>query len=238
MRLFKTAFITGASSGLGLELFKLLQKQRIQLIATGRGDLPDAHIAIKADLIREREKVIALIEEHVPDLVINCAGVGAYGPAIHHSLDLLTVNAIAPIEITIAAAKAMLNAKKEGIILNVASAAALIPMPYMALYGAAKSALTSFSKSFDAEMRENGIRILVSLPGPIQTEFAARASLGKFRQKGGMKTEWVAKKIIEQIEKKKSFEVLDWKVRLGIFFAQLFPNWSEKLILQNLSKRL
>ncbi|MBX7067728.1 MAG: SDR family NAD(P)-dependent oxidoreductase [Parachlamydiales bacterium] len=233
----KTALVTGASSGLGLELCKLLRKKGVRLIATARKNLPEADLVVKADLLHEREKIIGLIEKEAPDLVINCAGFGTYGPAIDHSMDLLEVNANAAIQITLAAAKAMLKAQKKGIILNVSSAASLIPMPYLALYSAAKAALTSFSQSFDAEMQSSGIRILVSLPGQIDTDFAFRASHGKYRQMGGMNKDWVAMQIMRQIERKIPYEVLDWKVRLGVLFANLFPSLATKLIAKNLRER-
>lgn len=234
---FKLALVTGASSGLGLELCRLFRKKGIRLIATGRKNLPEADLALHADLKSERHKVIELIEREAPDLVINCAGAGAYGPAAEHSLDLLEINAGAPIEITIAAAKTMLKAGKKGVILNVSSAAALIPMPYLALYSAAKAALTSFSRSFDAEMRKHNIRILVSLPGQIDTDFAFRASGGKYRQEGGMKKEWVAKRLMRQIERRIPYEVIDWKVRMSIFLAKLLPNAAARLIAKNLQRR-
>jgi len=233
----KLALITGASSGLGLELCKIAAVNGYTLLVTGRKDLPPALVALKADLLHDRGKVLDLIRKYAPDLVINCAGYGAYGPALNHSLDILEVNANAAIEITIEAARAMLHKKKQGIILNVSSAAGTHSMPYMALYSAAKAALTSFSQSFDAEMRSQGIRILVTLPGQIDTPFAERASYGKFKQTGSLNKTYVAKRIWKQIEKKKSYQIIDWKCRIDLFLAKLFPRFAEKVILNHLSKR-
>ncbi|MBU6383274.1 MAG: SDR family NAD(P)-dependent oxidoreductase [Verrucomicrobia bacterium] len=233
----KTALVTGASSGLGREICKLLQQQGMRLIATGRKNLPEAHAAVTADLRHERHKILELIEKEVPDVVINCAGAGAYGPALDHPLDLLDINANAPIEITLVAARTLLRAKKTGVILNVSSAAGLIPMPYLALYSAAKAALTSFSRSFDAEMRPFDIRILVSLPGQINTDFAFQASKGKYRQEGGMKKEWVAKRIMRQIAHQIPYEVIDGNTKFQIFLAKLLPSLANRLIMKGLRKR-
>lgn len=237
MKNAKCALITGASSGLGLELCKILRSKGIRLLVTGRKNLPEADISLQADLKWEKQKILDLIEQEVPDLVINCAGFGAYGPAIDHHLDLFELNANVPIQISLTAAKAMLKKGAPGVILNVSSAASLIPMPYLALYSAAKAALSSFSRSFDAEMSPFGIRVLVSLPGQINTEFAMKASGGKYRQKAGMKKEWAAKRIIRQIDCEIPFEVFDWKVRIGVFFAKFFPRHATQLIAKNLRKR-
>lgn len=233
----KLALVTGASSGLGLELCKLLEKRGYCLLVTGRQNLPLAHVALQADLVHERHKVLDLIHQYTPDLVINNAGFSFYGSAIDQTLDILEVNAKAPIEITIEAARALKAKNKPGIILNVSSAAALLSMPNMALYAAAKACLTSFSQSFDAEMRSFGIRILTALPGQIDTPFAERASRGQFQQKSGLKKEYVAERIWRQIEKKKRIEIIDWKYRLWIFLAKLFPRISERVIAKSLSKR-
>lgn len=234
----KLALVTGASSGLGLELCGLLAQKGYTLLVTGRKELPPALEAVTADLARDRSKVIDLIRRHVPELVINNAGFAYYGPALGHSLDILEVNATAAIEISLEAARVLKEQKKEGVILNVSSVASEISMPYMALYGAAKACLTSFSKSFDAEMRPFGIRILVALPGPIETPFAERASRGKFRQESGLKKEYVAKRIWGQIVDKKQFQVIDWKQKVGIWLARLFPRWAEIAIAKSLAKRL
>lgn len=234
---FKLALVTGASSGVGKVLCQHLTQMGVPLIVTGRKELPPAQMAIQADLKEERGKILKIIENQAPDLVINCAGFGAYGMATEHSLDLLEVNANAPIEISLVAAKTLQKAKRAGTILNVSSVAGLIPMPYMALYGAAKASLISFSKSFDFEMKPYEIRVLVSLPGPIDTPFALRASKGKFQEHIGLSTEWVALRLLKQIEKQKPFEILDWKMQLQVFLARCLPTLAARVVANDLKKR-
>lgn len=233
----KSALVTGASSGLGLELCKLLSEKGYSLLVTGRQSLPPAVEAVTADLIHDRTPVLSLIQKYVPELVINNAGFGLYGSALDHDLDLLELNAKAAIEITLEAARVLLQKKKKGVILNVSSIAGEIPMPYLALYSAAKACLTSFSQSFDEEMRSQGIRILVSLPGPINTEFAKRASQGKFKQENGLKKQYVAACIWKQIQKQKPFQIIDWKCRISIALAKCFPHWAKQAIAKNLTRR-
>jgi short-subunit dehydrogenase len=233
----KLALITGASSGVGRELCREAAAQGYRVIATGRKHLPDAHLAIQADLLQDRPKVLDLIHHYAPDLVINCAGFTYYGLAVDHDLTLFELNSTAAIDLTLAAVQALRNRKKPGVILNVSSIAGEIPTPYMALYGAAKGALTLFSRSLDAEMRGEDIRVLVSAPGPIKTSFAEKASGGKFNQTSGLDPHYVAQRLWRQIRNKKPYEILDWKCHLQVFLAKLFPLLSQKIVMRQLAKR-
>ncbi len=247
--LFKLALITGAGSGLGLSLCKLLSEKGIPLIVTGRDSerlaavaaLPHVEEAVCLDLARDRQPLLDLIREKGPDLIINNAGFGLYGPALMHPLrtqmDLLEVNAAAAIEISLEAARALQSRKQPGVILNVSSTAGEFSIPTMALYAASKACLTSFSKSFDAEMRPFCIRVLAALPGPIATEFAARASNNGFVQESGfaLKKEYAAECIWKQIERRKPIQIIDWRNRLGIFMMKCLPrslreHWLQKAL--------
>lgn len=239
----KLALITGASSGLGEELAKLLTDKGYSLILTGRNEkkLPPGSLTL--DLSGDRKPLIELIHTHAPDLVINNAGYAIYGPALSISteeqLKILEVNGAAAIEITMEAARTLLKNKKEGIILNVSSTAGEISMPLMAMYGAAKACLSAFSKSFDAEMRRHGIRILTALPGSFQSEFAKRASNGFFQSRNPLSAEAVAKAIWQQIEQKKEVQVIDWKNHLSLLLGRLLPrSITEKKIEETLEQRI
>jgi len=250
---FKLALITGASSGLGLALAKHLSEKGISLLITGRdrdrlsvlaGSLPNAVEFFPLDLSCGRQELIELIRCKTPDLVINNAGFGLYGPALMHTttaqMEILEINAAAAIEITLEAARALHLRQKTGTILNVSSTAGELPIPTMALYSASKACLTSFSRSFDAEMRPYGIRILASLPGPIATEFAARASNNGFVQRSrfALKKEFVAECIWKQIQRKKAVQIIDWRNRMGLIILKCLPRiLTEKLVQIGLRKR-
>lgn len=249
---FKIALVTGATSGIGEALCTLLASKGINLIITGRNreklkilsetlssEVNVTPLAVDLMIPSERREVITAIQKEIPDLVINNAGQGLYGDILLHptqkNLDVLTLNANIPLEITIEAAKALHANKKKGVILNVASAAAFFLFPSFTVYSAAKDFLVHCSQSLDYELTPYGIRILVSCPGMVETRFAETASLGKFQnaQKLTMGAETAAKEIWMQIEKKKRCHIFDWKTRWGTYLSRLLPNAVLAKILRN-----
>lgn len=238
-RLPRLALITGASSGLGRALCHLLAQKGIRLIVTGRNpDKLEGEIIHVADLAKPRHELIKLIRKHVPDLVINNAGFGLYGNALSHTtkeqMDILEVNANAVLEISLEAAKAMIQAKIDGTIVNISSAAAFFPYPTLAVYAASKAFVGSFSEAFDMELEAHGIRILCSYPGPIATEFAARASKHKVEHgsSSAMSPEKAAEYVWKQIEFGKREYIFDWRTRWSVYLARLFPKCAVKRVLR------
>lgn len=236
----KLALITGASSGIGKELAFLLASKKIPLIITSRRlslleelgkqlDVP--LICHAADLLNplHRQSLISLIKQHQPDLIINNAGYGEYGDLFSRStqeeLDILTVNATAPIEITLETAKMLIHEKKEGTILNLSSAAAFFAFPTFAAYAAAKASLSSFSQALDEEVTPYGVRVLTCCPGPVTTAFRKRAGKGTPQEKDKMaiSPQKAAQLIFNQIEKKKRLQIIDWRMRLLISLTHFIP---------------
>lgn len=238
---FTRALVTGASSGIGKALCRLLANQGIDLLITGRNTenlkkleeelRPKVNVrVIVADLSNREElqMVIEQIREVAPDLVINNAGFGIYGDAIDYpieqQLEILTINANVPLELMLEAAKALKAQQKIGVILNVASAAAFLSFPTLAIYSAAKSFVVSCSRSLDLELQGSGIRVLAACPGMVDTEFSKRAS-GKTQPKNrtSMTAEKAAEHIWWQINKRKPCYIFDWKTRWGIYLSFLVP---------------
>jgi len=250
--MYHLALVTGATSGLGEALASLLYKRGISLFLTGRDPARLEAISrcygaksLPLDLRQSRAPLIDWIRVQAPDLVINNAGFGLYGPVLSHptkrQMEILEVNGAAPIEIAIEAARALHFAKKRGTIINISSAAGEFSFPTFSLYAASKRLLTSFSRSFDAEMRPHGIRILASLPGQIATPFASRASQGSFSEKPSLTTmtpEAAARLIWRQIESGKGVRVIDFRTRISVALSRLFPRFLvEKILQKNLAKR-
>ncbi len=234
------ALITGASSGLGKALAYALSERGIALILTARNeeklkevalDLPSSTQIVRCDLSRseDRKELVELIKKQEPDLIINNAGFGLYGPVLSHPVadleEIVEVNAQALMELSIEGARTLLAAKKKGTILNISSATAFFPFPTFCVYAAAKAFVNSFSQAFDSEMKKHGIRVLTVCPGQIDTDFRKRAS-GNFPQKKNsltMSPETAAKLILGQLDRPKALSIIDWRYRCAIAIAKLLP---------------
>lgn len=255
---FKLALVTGAGSGIGEALCHLLASKKINLIITGRdrGRLDSLADKLKqqvqvaiypADLSieAERKNLIHYLEDCQPDLVINNAGFGAYGECIaiplQQQVQMLEVNAIAVMELSIAAAKMMAEKGMRGVIMNISSAAAFASLPLFTVYSASKSFVTAFSESFDLEMRDKNIRILAACPGMVKTNFSKRAgSKSKKPSPLAMTADFAAQEIWKQIEKKIPVRIFNWKFRLGTFMLKyLIPkSWGAYFMKKEFKRRL
>lgn len=192
---YTNALITGASSGIGEAFARRLAAGGTNLMLVARseaklhtlaGELSGKH-GIRAEVIpadlSAPGAAQAVWEEAARrgltvDLLINNAGFGTYGtfdslPRTRETEEI-TLNVTALVELTHLFLPPML-AKKSGAIINVASTAAFQPVPYMAVYGATKAFVLSFSEALWAEYRPRGLRVLAFCPGPVNTAFAGTA---------------------------------------------------------------
>jgi uncharacterized protein len=185
------ALITGASAGIGYEFGLRLAERGYDLILTARrSDRLDELSAKILSLHGVRvEKIAADLSEPsaVPaivadverlgmsvDLLVNNAGFGTHGRfetlAADRERDEVAVNVASLVALTHAFLPGML-ARGCGGVINVASTAAFQPVPYMAVYGATKAFVRSFSEALHEEVRSRGVKVLALCPGPTATEF-------------------------------------------------------------------
>ena len=203
----QTALITGASMGIGESFARALAGRGANLILVARSkdkldklaaELTNAH-KIRAEVIAEdltQPKAAERIYQEAQrrgltaDLLINNAGFATYGRLEElpreRQREEITLNCASLVEMTHAFLPAMLSRGRGGVI-NVASTAAFQPVPYMAVYGATKAFVLSFSEALWAENRHRGVKILALCPGATETPFfevvaAPEASLGKREQ--------------------------------------------------------
>lgn len=192
-----TVLITGASSGIGLELARICANAKHRLILTARStpaleqlaeqcrrdegidvqviptDLADAGGATYLfDEIQRRALTV--------DVLINNAGFGTHGPFWENDLAgelaLVQVNVLSLLALTRLILPGMV-ARGRGKIMNVASTAAFFPGPLMANYYASKAYVLSFSQALSNELRHKGVTVTALCPGPTATNFQQRAGM-------------------------------------------------------------
>jgi short-subunit dehydrogenase len=178
----KKVFLTGASSGIGLAIAKSLVAQGHEVWGTSRDlariqKLPRLH-AIRLDLANrlsiEEAFNSALTETGYFDVLINNAGAGHFGAAEFLPMETIAsqfqILVFGQIQLMQLALRHM-QARGEGLIINVTSLASRLPVPFMAAYNSAKAALASFTMSIQLELGDSLVRIVDLQPADISTEF-------------------------------------------------------------------
>ncbi|MDL4771774.1 SDR family NAD(P)-dependent oxidoreductase [Actinomadura xylanilytica] len=192
---YRTALVTGASSGIGESFARLLAGRGTDLVIVARRtDLLDrlardlveryrvAVEVIAADLTDpvQRGAVERRLRAEPVELLVNNAGYGAFGPFAELPLgDQLTeieLNVTALVRLTHAVLPGMI-ARGRGGVLNVASMSGFAPSPGSATYGATKAYVASFSESVHAEVAAKGVHVTTLCPGFTRTEDDAPANL-------------------------------------------------------------
>ena len=181
------ALITGASSGLGREMAKLLAARGYELILAARredrlrelaAELPTVCHVIAADVSDATECRLLYESARADDLdvVINNAGFGLFGEFTETDLDdelrMIDTN-IRAVHILTKLALRDFTARGHGYILNVASSAGFLPGPLMATYSASKNYVLRLTQGVREELRrrKSAVRICALCPGPVNTEF-------------------------------------------------------------------
>jgi short-subunit dehydrogenase len=187
----RTILITGASSGTGRQLAVALAARGASLVLVARRR--DRLEQLAAELRRDHDATVDVIAADlssptagtelraaVGDLgiritgLINNAGFGTFGPFVDEDRERLeaelALDVMAPVRLTSAFLPDLLAAER-GLLINVASMAAYTPTPRMAVYGAAKAFVLSFTESLWAELRGTGVTVFALSPGATSTEF-------------------------------------------------------------------
>jgi short-subunit dehydrogenase len=188
--------ITGASAGIGAALAHVFARNGHDLLLVARREQKLCELADEiAAAGGRRPQVLALdltqpggtqfIADALaklglePQYVVNNAGFGLLGTAANldraDQLAMIDLNVRTLADLSLAFVDTL--SRHRGGILNVASVAGFLPGPGMAVYYATKAFVVSFSESLHQELAERGIRVTALCPGPVPTEFQARAGI-------------------------------------------------------------
>jgi len=239
-----TALITGASGGIGEQLARLFAAHRYDLVLVARSadklqslcaELARAHgiqaRSLAADLADPGAppQLFEALQPAAIDVLVNNAGFGARGA--YAELDyqvearMIQVNVAALAHLTRLFLPGML-ARRNGKILNVASTAAYVPGPFMAVYYASKAFVLSFSEALAEEVQGSGVTVTALIPGPTETNFAATAGTQDsrlFRTASVMSAAAVARVGFDGLMAGKRVAIAGASNRLTVFSTRLAP---------------
>lgn len=194
-----TALITGASSGIGMELARIHAEKKDNLILVARS-IENLN-ALKSSLEKLHGVKILCLEKDLStadaaheiftevenskidvDYLINNAGFGEYGffheTELKKNEQMIQLNIATLTQLCHLFSKKMIQ-RKSGKIMNVASTAAFQPGPLMAVYFATKSYVLHFSEALNNELRDIGVTVTALCPGPTESKFMEVAKMNE-----------------------------------------------------------
>lgn len=245
-----TTLITGATGGIGEALVNLIAQRGHTLLLVARNGQKLAeqckHLAethgieaqfIVADLATPDgvEHVCAEVESRglTIDWLINNAGIGSGGAFVELSLrselDMMHLNNAAMVMLTHFFLPGM-QQRKRGVIVNVASMAAFMPVPYMAVYAASKAFVRSFTEAITEECKPHNVHVMLLCPGLTQTNFNRAAGIDNEKGKAltdgaSLQTpQQVAQEALGALDQKKHVIISGTANRIGATSLALVPN--------------
>jgi hypothetical protein len=231
---YRSALVTGASSGIGVEFARVLAQRGCDLVLVARradrleqlaAELSGVHVEVlPADLASDDgvQQVVQRLTSSPVELLVNNAGVASSGP--FHATDpaeqdtLARLNVLALMRLTRAALGPMVDAAHGGII-NVSSLASDQPLKGFASYAASKAYVTTFSESIAAEVRNSGVHVTVLKPGYVWTEMNPDGPDPKsFAGRFWLRADDVAREAIDAVERGRLIAVpgAHWRAASGL----------------------
>ena len=245
--------ITGASSGIGKDMAKIMASKGNDLVIVARNEEELKKLAkeleeenkIKVEVIAmDLSKEENCIELHQKvqnvDILINNAGFGDCGDftktSLQKEINMIQTNIIA-YHILTKLYLIDMKEKNSGKILNVASIAGFMPGPLMATYYATKAYVVRLSEAIREELKKEKSKVQISIlcPGPVHTNFSKVANVKfQIREANSMQ---VAKYAIQKLEKGKFYIVPGIDIKLAKIGIKLAPTILVSKVTYHIQKR-
>ncbi|HZS11152.1 MAG TPA: SDR family NAD(P)-dependent oxidoreductase [Nitrospirales bacterium] len=226
------ALVTGASRGIGAAYARRLaalgygvlliarDRERLEAVAaelTRRHKTPVLIDTLDLSLSDAAHRLYAMTRDHgvVPDILINNAGFGLYGPFVDLPMvriqAMLRVHINTVVETTRLFLPSMIE-RRSGAIINVASTAGFVPAPFLTEYGATKAFLIRFSEALAEEVRVHGIRVQACCPDTTtETDFHATANFHVFNPLGASTATRVAERSLDALAHDRVVVTMGWR---------------------------
>ena len=237
----KIAIVTGASSGMGREFAKAVDRtfdldelwvvaRRAERLESLKDECrtPIRTLAWDLSAPENLRAYKTLLEEEKPEIriLVNAAGYGLFGAAedldVDNQLGIVTLNDAALSAICLYSLPYMQSGDA---IINLGSNSSWQPVPYMTVYAASKAYVLSFSRALGRELKSKGIHVMCVCPGWIKTEFFDRAkhddTIRYFDR--WYTSEQVVERAMKDLKKKKTVSILGFPVRMQVRLVKLLP---------------
>lgn len=242
----RTALITGASSGIGMEFAGILAREGYDLVLVARD--AEKLAQVREALVAAYGVVVTFLpldlaaagapealttaladQDQEIDVLINNAGMGDYGKFLESDSArlraMLRVNVVVPTMLARLIGAGM-QERGHGQILNVASVAAFLPGPWMAAYYASKAHVLSLSQALAAELQGTGVTVTALCPGPTATGFMTDSGMQESKFVQGRKlpsAKSVAEYGYQAMKAGKRVAIPGFRNKLVVFGSYILP---------------
>lgn len=213
----KKVYITGGTGGIGAPLVELLQNAGAEVVLYERSK--------DGDLAENIEKISSGLSDNAPDILINMAGYNILDYCENQDLEsIVALNMIVPMRLAQAVLPAM-KSRNSGHIVNIGSTTALIPLPHLTGYVAAKAGLKGFNDALRRELGGTNIAVTHIVPRAVKTPMNSnvKAEVNERTKVNYDDPYFVAKRIFQAIVNQEKEVRFGWPERFFAFLNANFP---------------